>query len=97
MPNYPYQIRARDFQLADVVSRVGQGVNGAFDDCVVKKIEEVEFPITGKHKFATLFRPYAHTADFSYTGGVICYIGIEEFTVPMNGEYWLLHFRKELR
>ena len=25
-----------------------------------------------------LFRPYTHTADFSYTGGVICYVGIEE-------------------
>lgn len=24
-----------------------------------------------------LFRPYTHTADFSYTGGVICYVGIE--------------------
>jgi len=24
-----------------------------------------------------VFRPYTHTADFSYTGGVICYVGIE--------------------
>lgn len=24
-----------------------------------------------------VFRPYVHTADFSYTGGVICYIGTE--------------------
>lgn len=24
-----------------------------------------------------LFRPYTHTADFPYTGGVICYVGIE--------------------
>jgi len=24
-----------------------------------------------------LFRPYVQTADFSYTGGVICYIGID--------------------
>ncbi len=25
-----------------------------------------------------VFRPYTHTADFSYTGGVICYVGIEQ-------------------
>jgi len=29
-----------------------------------------------------LFRPYVSPADFSYTGGVICFIGIEEFTHP---------------
>jgi len=28
------------------------------------------------------FRPYVHTADFSYTGGVMCYIGTE--TVKMG-------------
>lgn len=27
-----------------------------------------------------LFRPYTHTADFSYTGGVICYVGIENIS-----------------
>ena len=32
----------------------------------------------------TLFRPYGTTADFSYTGGVITYVGIDEFTIPMS-------------
>lgn len=27
-----------------------------------------------------LFRPYVHTADFSYTGGVICYVGINNIS-----------------
>ncbi len=30
-----------------------------------------------------LFRPYTHCANFSYTGGVVCYVGVEE--------YWLDH------
>ena len=29
-------------------------------------------------------RPYTHTADFSYTGGVICYVGIETFQHEVN-------------
>ena len=33
----------------------------------------------------TLFRPYVHTSDFSYTGGVIPYIGFEIITVSQHG------------
>ena len=28
-----------------------------------------------------LWRPYTHLADFTYTGGVICYAGINEVTL----------------
>jgi hypothetical protein len=48
----------------------------------------------------TLFRPYPHAADFSYTGGVPCYVGVEEFKVFVNGgdEWtWTLLNRKELK
>ena len=31
-----------------------------------------------------VYRPYATTADFSYTGGVIPYIGIEQFTLSQQ-------------
>jgi len=31
--------------------------------------------------YITLFRPYVATADFEYTGGVITYIGIEEYKI----------------
>lgn len=47
----------------------------AFQDSVVKQIKDGEI---------TFFRPYVHTADFSFTGGVICYIGIEEWNSPTN-------------
>lgn len=53
--------------LADVVSL---GFNGGEYDCAtVCKVNE--------DGTVDLFRPYTHTADFSYTGGVICYVGIE--------------------
>lgn len=32
----------------------------------------------------TFFRPYVHTSDFEYSGGVIPYIGTEQFTIPKN-------------
>ena len=59
------QVKIRDLKLADVV---GLG-EYPFSDAVVKQI---------KDGCVTVFRPYAITADFSYTGGVIPYIGIEE-------------------
>lgn len=37
--------------------------------CTVSKLNE--------DGTVNLFRPYVHTSDFSYTGGVICYVGIE--------------------
>lgn len=46
-----------------------------FTDSVVKQIKDGNI---------TFFRPYVHTADFSYTGGVICYIGIEEWNHPVD-------------
>lgn len=44
------------------------------------------------------FRPYGVTANFSYTGGVICYVGIETYSVPLSSdmEFEILT-RKELK
>lgn len=36
-----------------------------------------------------LFRPYVHTGDFSYTGGVICYVGIS-LTNNVNPKHLML-------
>lgn len=58
--------KIRDLKLADQI-RLG---DFPFSDGVVRQIKE-----DGK---VVIFRPYATTADFSYTGGVIPYIGIEE-------------------
>lgn len=63
------KVKIKDLRLADVV-RLYEDFS--FPDSVVRQIKD------GK---VILFRPYATTADFSYTGGVIPYIGIEEVTL----------------
>lgn len=66
-------VPAKDLKLGDVIQ--------AFDhDCfgcaTVKKIDESSI---------YLYRPYVHHADFSCTGGVICYTGIEEYSIARDG------------
>ena len=75
-------MKTSELRLGDRV-RPKHPASRAFTDMVVKQIKNDEI---------TFFRPYAHTADFSYTGGVICYVGIEEFSAPVNDrdEYDLL-------
>lgn len=46
-----------------------------FGTAIVKNVTETE---------VTFFRPYGTTADFTHTGGVICYVGIEEFSLPRS-------------
>lgn len=74
-----------ELQLADVISR--PGTIGAV---TVKQIED------GQIHF---FRPYSVTADFSWTGGVLCYIGIEEWYEDLDNTRsdWTLVSRKVLR
>lgn len=46
----------------------------------------------------SMFRPYTHTANFSGTGGVICYVGIEEYNVEVDRDIqWLLIQRVTLK
>lgn len=84
----PTIITAKEMQLADTIS-LSKLIDTSWRTAVVKQI---------KDGYITLFRPYVHTEDFSYTGGVICYLGTEEFTVSQDNsmEYTLLD-RKELR
>lgn len=79
------EMPAAELRLADVV-RV---TDGAWGTATVIKIEE---------DAVTFFRPYVQTADFSYTGGVIPYIGIETFRVGKGDTrpYRVLE-RKELK
>jgi len=54
---------------------------GAYSTATVKKITEDSI---------TLFRPYVHNP------GIICYIGIEEFTIHRNTDQdFVLFFRKK--
>jgi len=66
------EVLASDLRLADTVLLQA---DAAYACATVKNVTDTE---------VTLFRPYTQTADFSYAGGVICYIGIEEFKVPRN-------------
>jgi len=56
--------------LGDVVRISG---HGAFEDATVKKLNA--------DGSVQVVRPYIQTADFSYTGGVITYIGLEDFAM----------------
>lgn len=67
----PITVAAPFLQLADVV-KLG---HGPYDYATVKKITETD---------VVFFRPYVATESFSHTGGVICYVGIEEFSVPKS-------------
>ena len=75
-------MKAIELKLGDRV-RPKNSFMRCFNDMVVKQIHNEEI---------TFYRPYVHTADFSYTGGVICFIGIEEFNVSIHSitEYELL-------
>lgn len=59
-------VKANELQLADVV-RLAFDFEQPFATCIVKQIKDGTI---------TLFRPYGAHADFSHTGGVICYTGI---------------------
>ena len=76
-----------ELQIADKVYRERNPELGV---SVVKQIKDGAI---------TFFRPYPHTADFSYTGGVICYFGIEEWDefVDDKRSDWVLVERKALR
>lgn len=70
---------AQDLNLGDVI----QIDNGAYHHVTVKRINS-DGSFVG-------FRPYVHTANFECGGeqhsSVICYIGIEEYTLfPKNEE-----------
>jgi hypothetical protein len=68
------QVLSEDLAIGDVV-RVS---SGPFGDAIVKNLEPR--PATDMRPadtIVTLYRPYGHSADFIYTGGVICYTGLE--------------------
>ncbi len=70
------KVKGTELRLADVVNL--DFVTG-YDTATIKNITEDGI---------TLFRPYVHTADFSYTSGVICYLGFEEWTIPHDDRDW---------
>ena len=66
-------INPKDVKLGAVVSLTSW--KEAYNHSTIKNVED---------GYVHLFRPYVHTADFSYAGGIICYVGIEEYKVPIT-------------
>ena len=83
----PRTIKTSELQLADVVAQ--HPLAGPFQGTIVTQIKDGE---------VHLFRPYGHSGDFSYTGGVIPYIGVETYKVEVDSAtMWTLFERKELK
>lgn len=75
------KVAYRNLMLGDRVRL--DGID-AYSDATVIDITDKEI---------TLFRPYVQVSDFTYTGGLIPYIGIEKFNVwrDSDTEVLLLH------
>jgi len=84
------KVKSVDLQLADRVMRLK---NDGTPDLELG-ISTVKQTMGGT---IHLFRPYTHTADFSCTSGVICYVGTEEYRVEADQTEWLLLQRKKLK
>jgi hypothetical protein len=82
---FPITVKVADLQLGDVLELF----EGPYGTATVKQIRDGQ---------VTLFRPYAATADFSTTSGVICYTGIEEckYLIGSNAKF-KVYSRKELK
>ena len=66
----PYFATGADLRLGDVVNTAVTAE--PYNDATVKNIDGDKI---------TVVRPYIHTSDFTYTGGVLPYIGYEEYTI----------------
>jgi hypothetical protein len=88
MTTYPrVKMKARDLQLADEV-KSELGTEG-WDTAIVSQIRDGNIH---------LFRPYGTHADFSYTGGVICYIGVANYTIAQDSDVeYYVYKRTSLR
>jgi hypothetical protein len=74
-----------ELKLGDVV----EAFEGPYGTATVKQI---------KDDIVTFFRPYVANENWSHTGGVLCYVGIEEFsTTRSNHSYWKVLRRGEVR
>ena len=83
IPMEQITIEDRNLRIGDVVRLLctGEVVDTGFNQLVViNKTEEA----------ITFFRPYVSLGDFTYTGGVIPYIGIERFDAPFRGAVYIL-------
>lgn len=81
----PLKVRAALLRIGDKV----QAFDGPFGSAIVTNVTETD---------VMLFRPYGTSEDFLCSGGVIPYIGIEQFSLSRSagGEFTIWE-RKELK
>lgn len=79
------EMQASELRLADTV----QLTDDPWGTALVTQI---------KDGLVTFWRPYGHTGDFSYTGGVIAYVGLEIMQVCRDSpSTFKVLARKELK
>lgn len=59
---------------------------GPYGSAIVKQIDDGQ---------VTFFRPYGAHTDFAHTGGVICYVGVEEFSRTITPRETIKVWRRE--
>jgi hypothetical protein len=80
-------LKTSELRLGDIVKAFPY--DDAFSTATVERIDK---------GLVHFFRPYVHTNDFSYTGGVMCYVGVEHFSVfQTSSQTFDVYRRVELR
>lgn len=64
-------------QVGDTIRRIEDGI-AVFNTATIENIT-----VEHGEQVAHVVRPYIHTADFTYTGGVLTYIGLERYSIPV--------------
>ena len=79
-------LKINELKLGDTVELF----DGPWGYGIVNKIE---------NDIIHIFRPYGTCADFSYTGGVIPYVGFEDVEYSLSNPHLMckVHERRELR
>lgn len=80
------RIKVSEMQLGDVVflPRRDTDQATAYAHATVIKIDKAEPNQMPYERQVTLFRPYVHTSDFEYTGGIIPYTGFEQYKIAFD-------------
>jgi hypothetical protein len=79
-------LKARELKLGDVVKLS----ENAWSTATVTQI---------KDGLISLHRPYTHTSDIEYSGGLIAYTGLETFCISQDSdtEYFVYHHDKPIQ
>lgn len=73
------KVKVSELRLGDTVKLF----DGYWCYGIVRQIEKH----ADNNGIVKIFRPYGTCADYSYTGGVICYVGVEECTRQLTDTY----------